>query len=200
MKPSNFAFAAAADPAAPNCAEPIAPSNRASNCCAKLSTFAFTFRTAGATSSATLPLTLASVSSRAAQASALLPLVLKPAEVWSAGLDDARRRRLNHPSAVWAHWCRATKVKEDAPAADAPRQHDVVKSNRSRSARPILFSGDHIRCAAEKMRESRSSDFYTLARLALQGALRTKEDLIALLEEPAPDNTKAAPIAAVALA
>jgi hypothetical protein len=32
----------------------------------------------------------------------------------------------------------------------------------------ILFSGDHIRRAAEKMRESRSSDFYTLARLALQ--------------------------------
>ena len=55
----------------------------------------------------------------------------------------------------------------------------------------ILFSGDHIRRAAEKMRESRSSDFYTLARLALQGALRTKEDLIALLDEGEPDNTKA---------
>jgi hypothetical protein len=63
-----------------------------------------------------------------------------------------------------------------------------------------LFSGDHIKRAAEKMRESRSSDFFILAKLALQGALRTKEDLIALLEEPAPDNTKAAPIAAVALA
>jgi hypothetical protein len=89
-------------------------------------------------------------------------------EQWRAGLDDAKRRRLNHPAAVWAHWS-AKKAKEDAPAADV-RQH-VVRSGRARSARPISFSADHIRRAAEKMRESGSSDYFTLARLALQGVL-----------------------------
>jgi hypothetical protein len=29
-------------------------------------------------------------------------------EQWRAGLDDAHRRRLNHPAAVWANWKRAT--------------------------------------------------------------------------------------------
>src|SRR5258707_12370380 len=31
---------------------------------------------------------------------------LEAIEVWHASLDDAQRRRLNHPGAIWAHWQR----------------------------------------------------------------------------------------------
>jgi hypothetical protein len=41
-----------------------------------------------------------------------------------------------------------------------------------------------IRRAAMAMRDARSRDFYVLAHVALEGAIRNEGDVLALLEEP----------------
>jgi len=52
------------------------------------------------------------------------------------------------------------------------------------------------------MREARSQDYYVLARLCLESAVRTRDDLLELLNDPAPQrpSTKSAPVAAMASA
>jgi hypothetical protein len=93
---------------------------------------------------------------------------------WRAGLDDAQRRRLNHPNAIWAHWRRATK-----PAA-RPRQRQDVAAE-ARRGKPIYWPQHSLRRAHEAMLKSRSTDLLVLARLALQAAIRSESDLIELL-------------------
>jgi hypothetical protein len=48
------------------------------------------------------------------------------------------------------------------------------------------------------MRQNGSRDFFVLARAALEGAIRSREDLIAILDEPAPGRPprKVAPVEA----
>jgi hypothetical protein len=41
------------------------------------------------------------------------------------------------------------------------------------------------------MRERRSTDLYVLAKLALSGGIRTRDDLLELLSDPAPREAMA---------
>jgi hypothetical protein len=113
---------------------------------------------------------------------ALLCMKNLPAiETWRAGLDEAQRRRLNHPGAVWAHWRRSLKA--DQPSLH--RQHVVSGTKPHRTCRPIYWPQDAIRRAATALRECRSNDIFTLARIALEAALRCESDLIDLLPSDA---------------
>jgi hypothetical protein len=108
---------------------------------------------------------------------------LDAVETWRAGLDEAKRRRLNHPNAIWAHWRRATKVETSVPT-----HRHVVKGAKVRgSGHAIHWPGDAIRRAASAIREVYSTDFYVMARRALEAAIRNESDLIELL----PPNTVA---------
>jgi len=92
---------------------------------------------------------------------------------WRASLDDAKRRQLNHPNAIWSHWVRSTK-----PAAP-PRRQDVVLDSSAQqimqrlavTARAIYWPQNSVRRAFEAMVKSKSSDLLTLARLALEAAI-----------------------------
>jgi hypothetical protein len=83
-------------------------------------------------------------------------------EAWRESLDDVQRGRLNHPSAVWFAWKRATK----AEAATPHRQHVVLraapKPKKTGNGRPIHWNGDAIKRAAIAIREAYSTDFYVL--------------------------------------
>ena len=48
------------------------------------------------------------------------------------------------------------------------------------------------------MRQNGSRDFFVLARVALEGAIRSRADLVAILDEPAPTRAprKVAPVEA----
>jgi hypothetical protein len=94
-------------------------------------------------------------------------------EAWRATLDDAGRRHFNHPQSIWTHWRRSLGAERSKPP---PREQ-----RRPRSGRAIFWGQDHIRRAAHAMRESRSSDYFVLARVALQAAIRTESDIEALL-------------------
>jgi hypothetical protein len=114
-------------------------------------------------------------------------------EQWRATLSEKERERLNHPGAVWTHWRRAAK-----PASAPKRRRRAAKPKREqiteriaevalarRRGKAIFWGQDHLRRAHRAMLDSRSTDLLTLARLALQGAIRNEADLLALLgEEP----------------
>ncbi|SIO54813.1 hypothetical protein SAMN05443247_07908 [Bradyrhizobium erythrophlei] len=116
---------------------------------------------------------------------------LDPFEAWRAGLGDAQRRKLNHPSGVWQHWRRSIK-----PPAPLRRRSDVedislhdrvtAAAERARRGKPVYWSQEALRRAHTAMLDSRSSDLLTLARVALQGAIRSEIDLLELLEPKPP--------------
>jgi hypothetical protein len=98
-------------------------------------------------------------------------------EKWRDALDDRRRRRLNHPGATWHSWQRATK----AALADDTSKNDPV------CGKPVFWSQDHLRRTHEAMLKSRSTDLLVLAGLALQAAIRSRADLVALLPDDPPE-------------
>jgi hypothetical protein len=103
-------------------------------------------------------------------------------EAWRASLGDAQRRRLNHPAAIWSHWSRATGK------GKAPRGRTANGGSKRAYAgnRPICFDQEAVRRAGLAMKESRSSDWFRLAAVALHAALRDRGDLLALLAACAP--------------
>ena len=102
-------------------------------------------------------------------------------EAWRAGLDAAQRRTLNHPGSVWAHWRRSTKIETSVPT-----HRHVVKGGKAKgNGHAIHWNGDAIRRAASAIREVYSTDFYVMARRALEAAVRNEDDLLELL----PPNT-----------
>jgi len=126
---------------------------------------------------------------------------------WRAGLDEVKRRRLNHPSAIWAHWRRSTKpaepprqkqrVVEDAsPGEMVDRVHAAAEATRR--GKPIYWSQAALRRAHEAMLGCGSNDLLVLARAALQGAIRCESDLLALLE-PEPKSRQQRTVAMSAL-
>jgi hypothetical protein len=125
-------------------------------------------------------------------------------EAWRVGLDDAQRRRLNHPAANWHAWCRAKKAKESASAADVPPQRKhIVRSDEPHKggAQAVYWDQASVKRAAMAMIEARSQDWYVLARLALQAAVRTRDDVATLLDDPpARSPAKPGPVEAMALA
>jgi hypothetical protein len=108
-------------------------------------------------------------------------------ETWRAGLDEAKRRRLNHPNAIWSHWRRA-KTDADRPA---PAVRNFVKAAMPshRHGRAIFWPQDCARRAHEAMLKSRSSDLLVLARVALEAAIPTADVLADLRNEtPKPEG------------
>jgi hypothetical protein len=111
---------------------------------------------------------------------ALLVLEKLPAiEAWREALDETQRRRFNHPNAVWFAWRRATKT-------DTKHRQLVVLSAKATAqkcgyGRAIHWPQDTLQRAANAIRETRSNDCITLAKAALQAAVRNESDLLALL-------------------
>lgn len=121
---------------------------------------------------------------------ALLVLENLPAiSAWRDGLDEAQRRRLNHPSSVWARWRRATNV---APHVQHVARRGTPTPMAKGYGRPIYWPADALRRAATAIREARSADTYILARRALEAAIRNESDLLTLLEPPAKQRSYAA--------
>jgi hypothetical protein len=147
---------------------------------------------------------------RAHRMLANLPAIL----VWRDGLDDEQRRRINHPHTVYMCWRRSITIAETAKSpvvAKASQRSDLG----SKAATPtpsvtapaatgyskiksVYWSQDHMRRAHRAMVLSRSSDLLTLARVALQAAIRNEADLLALLSADAPPAKKPRQIAAPA--
>jgi hypothetical protein len=114
---------------------------------------------------------------------ALLILENLPAiERWRAGLDDAQRRRLNHPNAIWAHWRRSTRAETAAPTRQCVRG-----AKPHRTGKPIFWPQDTLRRAAEALRGCPSNDIFTMARVVLESAIRSEGDLFELLQ---PDHLR----------
>jgi hypothetical protein len=98
---------------------------------------------------------------------------------WHASLDDAQRRRLNHPNAIWSHWCRRKQEAERA----APTCKNFVKATMPshKDGKAVYWPQDVLRRAAMALRECSSSDIFTAARAVLEAAIRSESDLIRLL-------------------
>jgi hypothetical protein len=110
-------------------------------------------------------------------------------EEWRKTLDNAKKRTLNHPGAVWHAWRGSIKAETPRPAQ---RQQVVFKrvtaaTDAARQGRAIYWPQDAMRRAHQAMLDSRSHDLLILARAALQAAIRNEGDLLALL--PAPQTT-----------
>jgi hypothetical protein len=106
--------------------------------------------------------------------SALICLENLPAiETWRATLPEKKRDRLNHPNANLAHWRRATRAE--------PVRAPAKSANGHAGGRPVYFSQDMVRRAGIAIGESRSGDIFTLARRALEAAIRSQDDIDELL-------------------
>jgi hypothetical protein len=97
---------------------------------------------------------------------------------WRDGLDDAKRRRLNHPNGVWFAWHRAI--------GQAPARMPVINLTRPRRHRAIdkpRWPQSVIREAARGIRETHGNDLIVIALGALNAAFPTIDALIALIED-----------------
>jgi hypothetical protein len=110
---------------------------------------------------------------------------------WRNDLDEAQRRRQNHPNLVWQAWRR--KAATPAPT----RQHVISdKSHKRGCARAIHLPQDMLRRGATAIREAHSNDCIVLARKCSEAAIRNELDLLELLPDPPP---KPAPQRTVAM-
>jgi hypothetical protein len=104
-------------------------------------------------------------------------------EAWRATLDEAKRRKLSHPGAVWSHW------RHNQPGGERPqrpqRLYVAAVHGRPQKGRPIFWPGETIRRAAAALRESSSRDLFILAHVALQAAIRSEDDIVELINVPA---------------
>lgn len=116
---------------------------------------------------------------------ALLVLENLPAiSAWREGLDDARRRRLNHPNTVWHAWRRDTTTNVDSTTGGSSTPRTAAAAPRCGYGRAVHWPSDALRRAAAAIREAHSSDVIILARKALEAAIRNEADLLALLDDP----------------
>jgi hypothetical protein len=81
---------------------------------------------------------------------------------------------------------RPTTAKHPAAFVDeTKRQRAGMKGAQRHGGKPIYWPQDMLRRAAMALRECGSSDIFRLARVALEAAIRSESDLLALLPEPA---------------
>jgi hypothetical protein len=122
---------------------------------------------------------------------------LEAIEVWHASLDDAQRRRLNHPGAIWAHWRRSTvspetiseRVSPETVSERTGRDGKSTKPPKPRShGKPIYWRQEMLRRAATALRETRSSDIFVVARAVLEAAIRNQDDVAQLLNDAKPPH------------
>jgi hypothetical protein len=107
---------------------------------------------------------------------------------WRETLDEAHRRRLNHPNAIWAHWrCSTT----------AEPQHTVRQAAKAKRGygRPICFPQNMEQRAAIAIRKANSNDILVLARVSLENAIRFESDLLELLQAETPAKPPQRPAA-----
>lgn len=98
---------------------------------------------------------------------------------WRNNLDDATRRRLNHPNAIWSHWRRSKIEAERSAPGVRPRVKGCMPSHPN--GRPVYWPQHCVRAAHEAMLKSHSNDLLVLARVALEAAIRSESDLVELL-------------------
>ncbi|MGM4870671.1 hypothetical protein AB7645_05520 [Bradyrhizobium sp. 956_D2_N1_5] len=117
---------------------------------------------------------------------------------WRANLDDASRRRWNHPQSAWDNWRRS----QGHARPRRTRRTPTLKQRPRTYARPVFWGQDHLRRAANAIRECRSSDCIVLARAALEAAIPNEAALFTLLERPEPPKSAKmiAPVMASAMA
>jgi hypothetical protein len=112
-------------------------------------------------------------------------------EAWRAGLPEADRASQNNPQVILRAWRRAH--------AAPPVRHvskpvtDGTGRARGKGVRPICFSAEHIKRAADALRECRSGDLYTMATAALRAAIRNRDDATDLLEDQTTPTPPARP-------
>jgi hypothetical protein len=103
------------------------------------------------------------------------------------GLDEAQRRRLNHPGAVWFAWRRATADRPTPHRQQLVARQSVVEGAKPhKTSRAVHWPQDALQRAAAAIRETRSNDCITQAKAALEAAIRNEDDLLALLGPPEP--------------
>jgi hypothetical protein len=88
--------------------------------------------------------------------------------------------------AIWTRWRRSTKTE-----ITAPTRQSVKGATAKGNGHAIHWNGDAIKRAAIAIRESYSTDFYVMARRALEAAARNEADLLKLL--PPDPEVKPAP-------
>jgi hypothetical protein len=117
---------------------------------------------------------------------------------WRATLDDVSRRRWNHPQSAWDNWRRS----QGHARPLCTRRPPTLKRHARTYARPVFWGQDHLRRAANAIRECRSTDCIVLARAALEAAIPNEAALFQLLErsEPPKPAKQAAPAVAEAMA
>jgi hypothetical protein len=102
-------------------------------------------------------------------------------EQWRAGLPGDARQAQNHPQVILRNWRKATG------RGTAPKAWPKANGKRAYAGnRPICFDQEAVRRAGLAMKESRSSDWFKLAGVALHAAIRDRGDLLALLAACAP--------------
>jgi hypothetical protein len=113
-------------------------------------------------------------------------------------LSEAKRRKLNHPGAVWSHWRHNQPADCGKPAHRLHVDGNAGGGNRCNGgARPVCFSQDMIRRAADALRANPTRDLYRLANAVLVAALPTRDDVLQLLEDAPCAPTKPATEAVV---
>jgi hypothetical protein len=97
-------------------------------------------------------------------------------EQWRNGLPAEQRRKHNHPATYWV-WRKAIST---------PRRAAAVRSMRPKKGygHAIHWPQHVVRACAMAMRDSRSGDWFQLARVGLEAAIGTDEELLALLSAP----------------
>jgi hypothetical protein len=106
-------------------------------------------------------------------------------EQWRASLDEKQRLKLNHPSAVWAHFCKAFRPGrqiEPRPRATAHKPH---------KSRPNFWNQNVLRRAAEGIKAANTNDIFLIARAVLDAAFPTVDSLLEAAAEPRPNPTRA---------
>ena len=120
---------------------------------------------------------------------------LQAITVWREGLPEVKRRRMNHPGAVWAHFTKQRKV-SDMSKASPHRAEQPTRRKGTNGYRPIAFNQDMVRRVALAMREHWSNDTMALAAIALAAAFRNEIDVLECLPaaqpKPAPRSNGAA--------
>lgn len=102
-------------------------------------------------------------------------------EAWRAGLDDAMRRKLNHPSGVWLGWHQTVKPRREGVGTRAATCEIEQRIANAGVTRSNHWPQSMLRRAADGMREARSNDLLILAKVALQYAIRNEGDIHELL-------------------
>jgi hypothetical protein len=100
-------------------------------------------------------------------------------EAWRACLPEWQRNRYNHPDAVWFAHRRAVHGEQRRPMS---RPFRPPNSGPRDHGRPIFWPQDSLRRAHQAMLDCRSNDLLKLARVALEAAVRTEADILALLD------------------